>query len=155
MIPSGSSGMDLLARATLAELEPRPHAAVEVGVTLAAAVALMRERGRGCVLVEDERRLVGIFTERDLLSRVEHAHAGWGERPIEAVMTAAPMVAHPDDSLFEAVRRLTEGRRRHLPICDRDGHLLGLVSIRDILAFIAARFPEELMNLPPDPSHES
>lgn len=152
---TGSTGMDLLARATLAELEPRAHARIEVGASLAAAVEAMRARGRGCVLVEDDGRLVGIFTERDLLARVDHADPHWGERPIEAAMTAAPMVAHPDDSLFEAVRRLTEGRRRHLPICDRDGHLLGLISIRDILAFIAARFPEELMNLPPDPSHET
>jgi CBS-domain-containing membrane protein len=74
---------------------------------------------------------------------------------VKDVMTPHPMVIRRNDSLAEAMRRLTQGRRRHLPIVDDHGHVLGLLSIRDILAYIAGRFPEEMMNLPPDPRHES
>jgi CBS domain-containing protein len=71
------------------------------------------------------------------------------------VMTPHPMVIRPDDSLSEALRRLTQGHRRHLPVVDDRGHVLGLISIRDILSYIAERFPEDMVNLPPHPDHES
>jgi CBS domain-containing protein len=64
------------------------------------------------------------------------------------------MVIRPEDSLAEAIRRLMAGHRRHLPVVDERG-IRGVISIRDILAYIAERFPEEMMNLPPDPTHES
>jgi CBS domain-containing protein len=65
------------------------------------------------------------------------------------------MVIRPDDSLSEARRRLPQGHRRHLPVVDARGHVLGLISIRDILSFVAERLPKKMMNLPPHPDHES
>ncbi len=68
-------------------------------------------------------------------------------------MTPHPMVIRPDDSLSGALRRLIAGHRRHLPIVDERGQVLGM-SIRDILTYVAERFPEEMVNLPPHPDHE-
>ena len=96
---------------------------------------------------------VGIFTERDLLNRVDHRDSLWSHVVVRDVMTPLPMVIRRDDSLAEAMRRLTQGHRRHLPVVDAKGSVLGLIAIRDILSYIAGRFPEEMMNLPPDPSH--
>jgi CBS domain-containing protein len=115
----------------------------------------MKTYGRGAVLVEEDGALVGIFTERDLLNRVDHADALWSHVVVRDVMTPHPMVIHPDESLSEALRRLTQGHRRHLPVVDPRGHVIGLISIRDILTYVAERFPEEMMNLPPHPDHES
>ncbi len=150
-----SGGMRLLSLATIGQLTPRPHARVEVDATLATVVSEMKAKGRGCVLVEENGALVGIFTERDLVGRVDHADPAWPDVAVRDVMTAMPMVSRKDETLAEALRLMSEGRRRHLPIVDDHGRVTGLVSVRDILAFVAARFPEEMMNLPPDPGHES
>lgn len=155
MNPDHSGGMRLLNHATVGELSPRPHARVETTAPLARVVDEMKAKGRGCVLVEEDGALVGIFTERDLVARVDHGSRAWLDIPVKDVMTSSPMVSRPSDSLAEALRRMVDGKRRHLPIVDADGKVKGLVSVRDILAFVAQRFPEEMMNLPPEPSHES
>jgi CBS domain-containing protein len=148
--------MSMLALATVADLASRPPAKVAVDAPLWKVVDEMKSANRGAVLVVDESgALVGIFTERDLLSRVDHTDQLWSHVVVRDIMTPHPMVIRPDDSLAEAMRRLLEGRRRHLPIVDERGAILGVMSIRDILTYIANRFPEDMMNLPPDPSHES
>jgi CBS domain-containing protein len=147
--------MQALAAATVGELSPRPHARVGVDDAMWKVVAEMTAKGRGAVLVEDDGALVGIFTERDLLNRVDYSDALWSHVVVRDVMTPHPMVIRPDDSLSEALRRLTQGHRRHLPIVDDRGHVLGLISIRDILSYIADQFPEDMVNLPPHPDHES
>ncbi|TMQ04947.1 MAG: CBS domain-containing protein [Deltaproteobacteria bacterium] len=150
-----SGGMESLATALVGELEPRPHGRVEVDDPMWKVVSEMSSKGRGAVLVEEEGALVGIFTERDLLNRIDYSDALWSHVLVRDVMTPHPMVIRPDDSLSEALRRLTQGHRRHLPVVDYRGKVLGLISIRDILTRIAERFPEEMMNLPPHPDHES
>jgi CBS domain-containing protein len=147
--------MQALARARVAELTPRPHARVGTEDAMWKVVAEMKSKGRGAVLVEDDGALVGIFTERDLLNRVDYSDALWSHVVVRDVMTPHPMVIRPDDSLSEALRRLTQGHRRHLPIVDDRGRVVGLISIRDILTYIAERFPEDMLNLPPHPDHES
>jgi CBS domain-containing protein len=147
--------MQTLASARVGELSPRPHARVTAGDAMWKVVAEMKSKGRGAVLVEEDGALVGIFTERDLLNRVDYGDALWSHVVVRDVMTPHPMVIRPDDSLSEALRRLIQGHRRHLPIVDERGHVLGLISIRDVLTYIAERFPEDMMNLPPHPDHES
>ena len=150
-----SGGMMALATAQVADLSPRPHARVGVEDAMWKVVSEMKAKGRGAVLVEDEGALVGIFTERDLLNRVDYSDALWSHVVVRDVMTPHPMVIRPDDSLSEALRRLTQGHRRHLPIVDDRGRVLGLISIRDILTYVAERFPDDMLNLPPHPDHES
>lgn len=147
--------MQALARATVGELSPRPHARVGAEDAMWKVVSEMKAKGRGAVLVEEDGALVGIFTERDLLNRVDYSDALWSHMVVRDVMTPHPMVIHADDSLSEALRRLTQGHRRHLPIVDERGRVLGLISIRDILTYVAERFPEDMLNLPPHPDHES
>lgn len=147
--------VEVLAQATVGDLSPRPHARVAVDAPMWKVVEEMSGKRRGAVLVEDGGKLVGIFTERDLVSRIDHGDTLWPHVVVRDVMTPHPMVVRRDDSLAEALRRLTQGRRRHLPVVDAQGEVLGLISIRDILTFVASKFPEDLINLPPDPSHES
>jgi CBS domain-containing protein len=149
------TGLDTLAATPVAQLPPRPWARVDVGDPMWKVVDEMKARGRGAVLVEDGGALVGIFTERDLMGRVDHADVLWSHVIVRDVMTPHPMVIRPADSLAEALRRLIAGRRRHLPIVDERGTVLGLLSIRDLLAFIASRFPDDMVNLPPTPDHEA
>jgi signal-transduction protein with cAMP-binding, CBS, and nucleotidyltransferase domain len=155
MDPQTSGGMRTLAFTQVGDLPPRPHAKVAANTPMWQVVAEMTAKGRGAVLVEDGGSLVGIFTERDLVSRLDHGDIHWSHVLVQEVMTPHPTVVRPDDSLAEALRLLTQGRRRHLPIVDVRGQILGVMSIRDILTFVASRFPEDMINLPPNPDHES
>jgi signal-transduction protein with cAMP-binding, CBS, and nucleotidyltransferase domain len=159
MMPPASSemsgGMRTLAITQVCDLPPRPHATVDVGDAMWKVVEAMTAKGRGAVLVEEEGALVGIFTERDLVSRLDHDDALWSHVIVKDVMTPHPTVVRPHDSVAEAMRLLIQGKRRHLPIVDDKGKVLGLLSIRDILTYVAGKFPEEMMNLPPTPDHES
>ena len=152
---SASGGMSALAVAQVSQLTPRQHGRVEVGDPIFKVVDEMKAKGRGAVVVEEDGTLVGIFTERDLMSRLDHSDALWQHVIVRDVMTPNPTVIHPDDSLAEALRRLVLGKRRHLPVVDDAGRVLNLLSIRDILNFVASKFPEEMLNLPPNPDHES
>ena len=96
------------------------------------AVQVMSERKIGSVvIVDDDGRPIGIFTERDLLLRV----LGEG-RPLnlklEEVMTKHPVVAKEDWSAAKALETMIAHGFRHLPIVDDSGRLIGIVSIRDI-----------------------
>lgn len=160
MIPSTShselsGGMRALSFAQVGDLPPRPVASVDVSDPVWKVVEAMKAKGRGAVLVTESGQLVGIFTERDLVSRVDHTDPLGSHITVKDVMTPHPTVIRPPDSLAEALRLLIQGRRRHLPIVDDRGKVLGLLSIRDLLSYVASKFPEDMMNLPPSPDHES
>ena len=149
------SGFEALAETTVSQLPFRAWARVDAGEPMWKVIDEMKAKGRGAVLVEEDEKLVGIFTERDLLNRLDHGDVLWSHVIVRDVMTPHPTVIRPVDSLGEAVRLLVAGRRRHLPVVDGAGRAVGLLSIRDILAYIASRFPEDMINLPPDPDHET
>jgi CBS domain-containing protein len=149
-----SGGDRALAATPVSQLPPRPHGRVDAGDAMWKVVAEMKQKGRGAVVVEEAGALVGIFTERDLVSRLDHSDILWSHVIVRDVMTPQPTVIRPDDSVAEALRRLVQGRRRHLPIVDDRGQVVGLLSVRDILSYIASCFPEEMINLPPEPDHE-
>ena len=146
---------DQLTTTPVGTLPPRPFGRVDVGDAMWKVVDEMKQKGRGAVVIEEDGALVGIFTERDLVSRIDHTDVLWSHVTVRDVMTPHPTVIRPLDSLAEALRRLIAGRRRHLPIVDDKGRVQGLLSIRDILAHVASKFPEDMVNLPPNPDHET
>jgi CBS domain-containing protein len=130
---------------------------VSVGRQLPAGdvIATMRKAGAGVALVvEADGRLIGIFTERDHLDKLAlpevRARLGFGlDTPIEQLMTSAPRVLPPEGLLADALRLMTEGGYRHIPLVRPDGRVAGLVSASDVVTFIAEHFPAEVFNLPP------
>jgi CBS domain-containing protein len=123
---------------------------------LGVLVERMRELKRGNVLVEDDDgKLVGIFTERDLLRRVDLDASDWREQAVGDVMTAEPKTVLQTHSIATAMRRMEEGGFRHLPVIDASGRAQGVVSIRDLLRHLVEFFPQEFINLPPDPQLEA
>ena len=123
--------------------------------TLGEVVATLRDKGRGAVLVEEAGRITGIFSERDVMLRIDHADPSWTSRPVHEVMTRAPRTIREDEPIESALNLMLTGGHRHLPIVDAAGALIGIVSIRDILIHIVGFFPADFINLPPDPEHES
>jgi CBS domain-containing protein len=123
-------------------------ATVPRGTSLEATLRLMREQGLGCVLVCEGDRLVGIFTERDVLNKLIGSGVSETET-VDRFMTPHPASLTPRHTLGDAVRLMTEHGYRHIPLLDERGRRAGLVAARDIVHYIAEHFPAEVVNLPP------
>jgi CBS domain-containing protein len=132
----------------------RPTAPLQVAPeqTVADAVALMRRHGVGCVLVCSAGRVVGLFTERDLMRRVLAAGRPLSLKVGEC-MTTDPVVVDPKESIRAAVRRMEEGGYRHLPVVDDAGRPVGVLSVKRIVHYLVEHFPGTIHNQPPDPNH--
>jgi CBS domain-containing protein len=101
------------------------------------AVELMRRERHGCVLVEDGPKLVGIFTERDVLARVVRRGADPKTTPVGEAMTPDPRTLTPEDPPAFAIHRMVVGGLRHLPIVDGN-RVAGFISVRNVLRYIAS-----------------
>ena len=105
-------------------------------VTVAEAVQEMNRHKIGSVLVMDGARLAGIFTERDVLSRVVAADLDPKKTPIAQAMTANVLTIAPEATVQEVMDLFAERRCRHLPVV-QDGALVGLISIGDVSRWVA------------------
>jgi CBS domain-containing protein len=101
------------------------------------AIRTMVAAGVGSVLVTEDHQPVGIFTERDVL-RLAGAGADFEHAVLRDVMTPNPLTISADDAILAAARLMGARNLRHLPVVE-GGYLVGIVSIRDVLAFLAER----------------
>jgi CBS domain-containing protein len=122
----------------LEALDPALAITVPPGESTANVVRLMRERGQGSVLVVDGGRLVGIFTERDIVNRLTGQKRDLARLPIAEVMTRDPKALRHDDTLAFAMHRMAVGNYRHVPVLT-DGQPPRFVSVRGVLKFLHER----------------
>jgi CBS domain-containing protein len=104
----------------------------EMGVTVLEAVRAMVERNIGAVPVVHNGKLVGIFSERDLMTRVVAEGLDARRTCLAEVMTEDPLTINPNEDLQNCVSLMRRHGFRHLPVC-HEGQLVGMVSLRDIL----------------------
>lgn len=110
---------------------------------VAAAVKTMTEKNIGSVvIVDDDNKVRGIVTERDLLRRVLGQGLDQTATPLSSVMTSAVKTARPDDQVIDWLRTMSNERFRHLPVTDDDGRLINILSQGD---FVAYTWPELLL----------
>ena len=100
--------------------------------SVAEAAQLMKQHKVGAVLVVDEERLVGIFTERDGLYRVVAEQRDTRKTTLADVMTPNPQTVHPDEPFPRALHLMHTGGFRHVPVVE-NGLPIGMVSARDAL----------------------
>jgi len=116
---------------------------------------LMAERNVGAIAVLDSGRLVGVFSERDLMARVVAAGLDPDQTPVSKVMTKELIVAEAGDGVGDALHKMQDRKCRHLPVV-RSGKLIGMISIRDLLQVDdenqrqRASFLNELVTYSPD-----
>jgi CBS domain-containing protein len=101
------------------------------------AIARMLEENVGSVAVCDDHRIVGIFTERDVL-RLAGEGRYFGDVRVGDVMTRKLYVAEPDDDLAQIAQIMQEQRIRHMPVVQGE-HLLGILGIREVLRNLLER----------------
>ena len=111
----------------------RPLISTSRDVTVRAACCLMAEKRIGALLVLDQQRIAGIFTERDALNKVLAGNLDPDKTPVGSVMVADPQTIRADRPLAHALHMMAEGGFRHVPVVDDQGLPLGMVSARDAL----------------------
>jgi CBS domain-containing protein len=114
------------------------------------AIRSMQSEHRGVVLVTEDgtmhARVVGIFTERDVLFRIVDQGRNPATLPLAEVMTAEPECLRDDQSIAELLRMMSVGGFRHVPIIDTEGRPVHVVSVRDVVEFLVEAFPQEVLN---------
>ena len=122
-------------------LQPIRPLTVDLQTSLKEAIQLMRNHGIGCVLITDDRgRLTGILTERDLLQKVAGQGLDLAQCIVGDFMSRAPESSKPDHPLGYALQRMIISDIRYLPIVDNSDRPAGIVSSRDIIAYMAKQF---------------
>ena len=110
-----------------------PAATVGFETSVRDAVRLMTQNRIGAVAVVKDERFCGIFTERDLMTRVVAEGLNPDSTAVQSVMTTVAEIAESDMSHGDALRIMVEKHVRHLPVLDRDRRVLGMLSIRNVL----------------------
>ena len=100
--------------------------------SVAHVIALLSEKRIGCVPVVEDGRVLGIFSERDVVYGLARDGAGLLDRPVEAVMTSPAVTIASDTPIISALSLMTKRRIRHLPIVDGET-MVGFVSIGDLV----------------------
>lgn len=105
---------------------------VQRDAMVAEAVRLMASHNVGIVAVLERDRLIGLFSERDVVRRVVDPGRDPARTPVTEVMTTELVVANADDDYLSAIRKMDQANIRHLPVVS-EGHLVSMLSIRDLL----------------------
>jgi signal-transduction protein with cAMP-binding, CBS, and nucleotidyltransferase domain len=106
--------------------------------------------GHGYVLLTENKRLCGIFTERDVLLTVLGNDAAL-EQPVSRHMTPDPVCVSTTDPVRQVVLLMHQGGYRQIPITDNKGQITGCVRHKDIAEYLANHFAAHVLNLPPEP----
>jgi CBS domain-containing protein len=128
-----------------------PPLIVEAQTALSEVLRRMREAGRGAVLIASEGRLAGIFTERDVLTRIAGFPINVERSPVSEHMTPDPHTLPADSSVAFALNKMVVEGFRHIPLVDEEGRPTGMVSMRDLIDYLSDFFSKDVLNLPPDP----
>ncbi len=121
------------------ELAPNPPLAVPSDMPVGEVLQKMVDESVGCLLVIDDGELKGVFSERDALLKLGAEVESRRERPVSEFMTPSPETLEDTAKVAFAVQRMDLGGYRHLPIVDAQRTVTGVISVRDILAYLTDR----------------
>jgi len=125
-------------------IEHQEVVAAPGSTTVIAAARLMKENHVGAVIVVEDGKLAGVFTERDALFRVIAEGRDVQTTQLAEVMTRNPRTIHPDKPFPDALHVMYEGGFRHVPVVE-DGRPVGMISARDALGPELEDFIYELL----------
>ena len=114
--------------------------------------ALQAER-TGAAMICEERKLVGVFTERDALRLL--ADGASLDMPVSEVMVRNPVTVHKTDTVARAISLMGVGGFRRLPIVDNQGNVEGVLKVSGLLHYLVEHFPKIVHTLPPEPHYKS
>jgi CBS domain-containing protein len=134
----------------LDELSLKEPAMVSPFTSVRAAIAIMQDQGRSCVLTVEGGQLTGIFTERDVLKKCMDDGFDWDQPLNASVLTKQPRTIASTRTVAEAIATMQQHHYRTLPVVEGD-KVVGLARLGDLLKDLAEAYPEDVLNLPPRP----
>lgn len=137
--PRGNEVEQSLEAHPISVLVPREPVCVPPQMSVADVTSRMAATNTGCVLVVENGRLLGVFSERDVLNKVA-GEPGRLVCPVSEFMTASPVTVTKRDSIGFAMQTMDLGGYRHLPIVDSSNVPVGLLSARDVLRFLCVKY---------------
>lgn len=132
---------------TVQQAGPLPPVCIDSDVPVRSALELLRDMGRGAVLVCRGDLLAGIFTERDALRIL--ASGGDLDSRLGEVMTHDPVTVRATDSVETAISKMSANGYRRLPIVDPEGRPTGILDVSSLIHWLVDHFPSAVYNLPP------
>lgn len=124
-------------RDRIAVLHPREPVVVAPNTPISQVLQIMVQHNVGCVVVARGREAVGIFSERDVLSRLGNRAKEALDKPVGDYMTPTPETLKASDRIAFALQKMDVNGYRHLPVTNDDGELVGVISVRDILRYVS------------------
>lgn len=139
----------LLADKITTLLPAEPICVPETTTVQDAVAAMLKKRQAGVLVVDGDGRLTGIFTERDVLTRVVGRDLDPGRTTLRAVMTPNPEALAPRDRIAYALNRVSVAGYRTIPLVDENRRPIGVVTATDIIRWLTDLFPEAVLNMRP------
>jgi CBS domain-containing protein len=124
--------------------------ATTVDATVGQALQLLRAQRNGAIMICEGIKLVGILTERDALRLM--AEGADFSQSVRNFMSSPPATIPASATVAEAIRTMSEGGYRHLPMIDGEGRPTGVVAVHGIVHYLVDHFPATIYNLPPNPN---
>ncbi len=131
-------------------METDDYVCLSPSASLAEAIEAMKQDEGGCAIVcAEDGSVVGIFTERDLLTKIVGQDKDLSA-PVSNWMSPVVATLSPEATLGDAVNIMNEKGYRNVPLV-KNGKLVGSISVFDVIGYLAESYPQTTMNLPPNP----
>lgn len=120
----------------IASMRITPVATIAPDTTVRDAIRQMADMRHACLLVAENERLVGMFTDREIVNHVALEYNETADRPVREVMTTDPVYVHGDDTLAAAMCVMAVSGFRHVPVLTEDGRIDGIVTPQRVSEFL-------------------
>lgn len=124
----------------LGEMEIRPYLEVGPDETVGAVIRKMADHDLFCALVTEQEKVVGVFSERDVLNRVDGEYEQVKDRPIRELMTPDPVAIYDTDTPAKALNLMAVGGFRHIPVLDTADRPIGMLGPRRVVKLLQHQF---------------
>lgn len=125
-----------LAEESVTAIQCTPVATIDPDTPIHAAVKTLAGMQVACLLVEEDGRLVGVFSDRDVLDRIALEYEQVKDRPVSEFMTTDPIYAYESDSAAAALSIMAVSGVRHVPVTNIDQKVVGIVSPQRVTEFL-------------------
>ena len=135
---------------SVSSMETDDYVCISPSTPLSQAITAMKQDEGGCAIIcAEDGSVVGIFTERDLLTRIIGQQRDLSE-PVRNLMSPVVATLTPEATIGDAVAIMNDKGYRNIPLV-KDGKLVGSISVFDVIGYLAESYPQTTMNLPPNP----
>ncbi len=135
----------------LSTLTQEKYIVLNEQATLRDAIDSMQKYHIGCIMIENNHKITGIFTERDIVQQIVGNRHNLEKEYVANYMTKSPDVLHFQDPIAFALNKMISGGYRHIPIVNKEKEPIGIITMQDIINHLGDYFFDDIVNLPHTP----